>query len=527
MRAARVIVIGAGVGGLVTALELARRGLRVTLLEQAQAPGGKMREVDVAGAKADAGPTVLTMRPVLEEIFAAAGSSLESELELVPAGILARHAWSAEEQLDLHADPRRAAEAIGTFAGAREARGYLSFCAHARRIYQTLEQPFMRASRPSLLGLVHRAGWRGLLGLCRIQPFTTLWQALGEHFHDPRLRQLFGRYATYCGSSPFLAPATLMLVAHVEQEGVWMVRGGMQRVAEALARRAAAHGASLRYGACVAEVLIRQGRAAGVRLDSGEELPAEAVVVNADSAAVAGGKLGASIARTVPLLRPGQRSLSALTWVARARTRGFPLLRHNVFFSSNYAAEFADIFGQRRLPAHPTVYVCAQDRDERDEQAPHREARAGAPERLLVLVNAPPDGDRYPLDPLEIARCEKRAFSLLEHCGLQVARDGSQMHRTTPTDFERMFPGTGGALYGPASHGWMASFRRPDARTRMAGLYLAGGSTHPGPGVPMAALSGRLAAAALYEDLALTSRSRRVAMPGGTSTPSAMTGATD
>ena len=521
MRTDRVVVVGAGVAGLVTALELARRGLQVTVLERAGTPGGKMRVVEVGGARADAGPTVLTMRHVLEEIFDAAGSSLQSQLDLQPAAILARHAWSQSERLDLHADPHQSAAAIGAFAGPREARGYLTFCARARRIYQTLEHPFMRSSRPGPLSLMWRAGARGLPDLWRINPFTTLWQALGEHFHDPRLRQLFGRYATYCGSSPYLAPATLMLVAHVEQEGVWMVRGGMQRIAEALANLATAHGASLRYGAEASEVLTRAARVTGVRLSSGEELAADAVVVNADSAAVASGRLGASIAGAVPLLRPQQRSLSALTWVMRGRAAGFPLLRHSVFFSADYAAEFADIFRHRRLPRGPTVYVCAQDRGDRDAPAPP------GPERLLILVNAPPDGDRYPLDPVEIALCEKRTFALLEHCGLQLRRDGSQLQLTTPTDFERMFPATGGALYGPASHGWMASFRRPGSRTRVTGLYLAGGSTHPGPGVPMAALSGRLAAAALCTDLALTRPSRRTATPGGTSTHSAMTGSMD
>jgi 1-hydroxycarotenoid 3,4-desaturase len=236
------------------------------------------------------------------------------------------------------------------------------------------------------------------------------------------------------------------------------------------------------------------------------------VVLNADVAALADGKLGRAAAGAVSAPSPRARSLSALTWNLVARTEGFPLLRHNVFFSADYAAEFGDLFRHRRLPRRPTVYVCAQDRDD-------RESGLCEPERLLCLVNAPPNGDRGGPPPSEITSCEEQTFRLLEHCGLRIERRSETTVMTTPADFERLFPATGGALYGQASHGWMASFRRPGARSRMPGLYLAGGSTHPGAGIPMAALSGQLAAASLLEDLASRRRFHRVAMRGGMSTP--------
>jgi 1-hydroxycarotenoid 3,4-desaturase len=491
----RVVVIGAGVAGLVAALELAVRGIAVTVVERAGAPGGKMREVEVDGARLDAGPTVFTMRWVFEEIFAAAGTSVEAHLRLRPVEVLARHAWSDHERLDLFADVGLSAEAIGTFAGSAEAQRYLDFCARARGVYQSLEGPFIRSSRPSPLVLVQRFGLGRLGDLWRISPFATLWKALGEHFHDPRLRQLFGRYATYCGSSPFLAPATLMLVAHVEQDGVWLVEGGMHRIAVALASLAAHHGATFRYGSEATEIIVSNGRAAGIRLATGEELAADAVVSNADVAAVSDGRLGRAAAHAVPDVPRSARSLSAVTWSLHAQTEGFPLLRHTVFFSDNYAAEFDDIFRRSRLPAAPTVYICAQDRDDRDSRGPE------GPERLLCLVNAPPTGDTHPFDNAEIEQCAEQTFRRLERCGLHVRRRPENTLVTTPAVFDRLFPGTGGALYGRASHGWMASFSRPGATSRLPRLYLAGGSTHPGPGVPMAALSGRMAAATLLGDL--------------------------
>ncbi len=510
----RVAVIGGGVGGLVAALELACAGLDVVLLERAATPGGKLREVAVAGRQLDAGPTVFTMRWVFEAIFANAGAALSDHLTLHPASLLARHAWGADQRLDLFADLERSADAIGRFAGAAEARGFLAFSDEARRIYATLEVPFIRGARPSMGSLMRDAGMRALWG---IRPFDTMWKALSQHFADPRLRQLFGRYATYCGSSPFLAPATLMLVAHVERDGVWLVEGGMHRIAQALAGLAAAHGVKLRYGAEVAEVLLERSRVSGVRLADGERIAAEAVVVNGDAGAVAAGLLGPAVRGATPVVAARDRSLSAVTWATVARAAGFPLVRHNLFFSGDYAAEFRDL-AAGALPEQPTVYVCAQDRG--DDDALDFTASAG-PERLLCLINAPPTGDARPPTATEIERCADRSFRLLAQCGLTLTHEATET--TTPEGFHKLFPGTGGALYGPAVHGATATFKRPGARTRVPGLYLAGGSTHPGAGVPMAALSGRLAAASLLQDVAAknwvsTSRSRAAAMPGGMST---------
>jgi 1-hydroxycarotenoid 3,4-desaturase len=508
---ARIAIIGAGIAGLTAALDLSRQGFEVLVLEKAAAPGGKMREVQVAGQFMDAGPTVFTLREVFDQLFADAGTSVEQHLKLIPAQILARHAWAAGGELDLYADLQRSADAIGAFGGPAEAKNFLHFSRHARDIYQTLESSFIRASRPSPVDLVRRVGVRGLGGLWNIEPFTTLWQALGRHFADPRLRQLFGRYATYCGSSPFQSPATLMLVAHVEQAGVWYIEGGMHRLAATLARLAQQKGAYLAYSSAVKRIHLHSSRVSAVETDNGERIAVDAVVCNSDNNALASGLFGETVVRSVAATPLVARSLSALTWNLVARTEGFALARHSVFFSADYQAEFDDIFHRRQLPAAPTVYVCAQDRFDGGP------GFAAGEERLLCLVNAPAIGDIHSFESAEIETCEIKTFELLKACGLQIHRRPHASLVTSPTDFNRLFPATGGALYGPASHGWKASFTRPGSRSRIQGLYLAGGSTHPGPGVPMAATSGRLAAACIVEDRASITRSIPVAMPGGTS----------
>lgn len=515
---ARVLVVGAGVGGLVAAIELARRGVPVTVIERAERVGGKMREVVVGGRPVDSGPTVLTLRSVFDEVFASAGERLDDHLTLDKADLLARHAWTDGSTLDLFGDIDRSADAIGRFAGPRAAYGYRRFCEYARGIHEVVKGPFLFSEKPSLVSVVKAFGTIGVGALMKMDGTRTMWGALGDFFEDPRLLQLFGRYATYSGSSPFRSPATLNVIAHVEREGVWLVRGGIHRLAEALSGLAARLGVQIRTGAEVREILTEGGRVSGVRLASGEVVRGRAIVLNADAAALAAGLFGRSVKRAVDA--PGPRSLSAVTWSMVAEAEGFPLARHNVFFSDDYAGEFRSLFEQDAVPGSPTVYVCAQDRG--DAGLPEGAPRS---ERLFCLINAPAAGDRRALTPPEIQRCEMAMREVLSRCGLTI-RPSSPAVVTTPSDFERMFPATGGALYGAASHGWTAPFARPGARARTRGLYLCGGSAHPGAGVPMAALSGRLAASALVADLGSTSRSRTAVMPGGTWTPSATTAGT-
>jgi 1-hydroxycarotenoid 3,4-desaturase len=513
VRNARIVVVGAGIAGLSAAVDLAGAGFEVILLERSGAPGGKIREVQVAGRAMDAGPTVFTMPGVFEHLFQDAGDDFSQRVRLVPANILARHAWNSREQLDLFADPSRSAQAIGDFAGKREAQGFLRFVAQSQRIFRTLDPTFMRAPRPTPLQLAQRIGFKRWPELWNIQPFNTLWRSTGRYFRDPRLRQLFARYATYCGSSPFAAPATLMLIAHVEQAGVWYVAGGMHQLAVQLAQLAIRKGVTVRYNAEVRSIEVGKGRVSGIELRNGERLSADAVICNADNNALACGTFGAAVRSCVGATRPAARSLSAVTWNLLAKAEGFELAHHSVFFSSNYRGEFNDIFRRRRLPGSPSIYICAQDRC--DDIRPADTAL----ERLFVLMNAPATGDFHFFDPAEIDACKTSVFEMLESFGLRLKHHPSHCVATSPSDFNWMYPQTGGALYGPASHGWTTSFKRAGSRSTIPGLYLAGGSTHPGPGVPMAATSGRLAAACVKADYASIVASSQMAMSGGISMP--------
>lgn len=464
-----------------------------------------MRELTIAGRQIDSGPTVLTMRWAFEELFVRAGRCIQDYVDMVPLQVLARHGWPDGSRLDLFTDLEASAAAIEAFAGATEAEGYRRFCAHVERIHGIVEEPFLRSDRPTVRDVIARRGLRGMAEFASIDWHRSMWRALGGFFRDPRLRQLFARYATYYGSSPFRAPATINLIAHVERLGVWRVVGGMSRLADALAELARELGVDIRTGCSVDEIIVERGRCVGVSVDGGRsQLRADAVIVNAAPQALDAGRFGMATRGCVGLSEQ-PRSLSAVTWSMVARTRGFPLAHHTVLFSPDYPTEFAALERGAWPPVQPTVYVCAQDRD---DVGPDRgSSEFGSPERLLVLVNAPARGDdREDAIMSAMPRLEAETFAWLERCGLELDRSSEATISTTPSDFARLFPGTGGALYGTATHSMTAPFERPAARTRIPGLYLAGGGAHPGAGVPMVCLSGRIAGRAAAADL---SRSRR------------------
>jgi 1-hydroxycarotenoid 3,4-desaturase len=505
-----VVIIGAGVAGLTAATLLAAEDRAVVIVERDTTPGGKMAQVAIEGRGIDCGPTVLT----LADVFADLPVALPG---LTRADILARHFWSDGATLDLFSEPERTDAAIAAFAGPGDATGYRTFASAGATILDALEANFMRADKPATpLSLMWRGGFAKLAGFTRLDPYRSLAAMVADHFADPRLRQLFGRYTTYCGSSPFAAPATLALIAEVERRGVWLVEGGMHRLAETLLDAAIARGATARFGVAVDEVIIAGGHARGVRLADGSQIAASEVIVTADAAALADGRLGTRAARGRRRFKPKHRSFSAFTVAMLADAGDVPLVRHNIAFADDSRAEFAAL-AAGRIPDDPTVYLCAQDRGADADAARPRD---GA-EAMLIVVNAPADGDTHLYDESEIKRCMTAISRRLTRSGIPLAIDRSRCSISTPSDFERRFPATGGALYGRASHGWMASFRRSGARTGVKGLYCAGGSVHPGAGVPMAALSGRAAVRAIQADRASTSIFRRAAMPGGMSTRSA------
>ncbi len=490
----RTIIIGAGMAGLAAAISLASKGEEVVVFERQAISGGKMRTITAGSHHIDSGPTVFTMKYVFDELFALAGTRLDDHVTLNQCETLARHAWDDSGFFDLSANRQETRHEIAQFFSPQDAKGYDRFCTDSAAIYNTLKDTFIGAQRPSPLGLSNRVGFWRIPQLLQLQPFTSLMERLNNYFPDQRLQQLFGRYATYVGSSPYMSPATLMLIAHVEQEGVWLVNGGMHRLAQAMANIAVSKGAKIRTDCGVRSIMTQNSHACGIVCDTGEMVTAKRIIYCGDASNLTPDVIDIreGIPKPVP---PEKRSLSAITWSMEATVHNFPLHHHTVLFSPDYGAEFDAIFKHGRSPEKPTVYVCAQNRGDTANTTQK-------PESIFCLVNAPANGDRNRLSESELETCQHRMQTTLAHCGLNLTIHDQKI--TQPSDFETLFPGSGGALYGRAQHGWMASFARPGAKTKIPGLYLAGGSVHPGAGVPMATRSGMLAAEQIISDHALT-----------------------
>jgi 1-hydroxycarotenoid 3,4-desaturase len=517
MKEPTVVIVGAGIGGLAAALRLASAGVQVTVVEARDAPGGKMRTLPSVAGPVDAGPTVLTMRGVFDDLFAAAGERLEDHLGLVQLQVLARHYWRDGTVFDLHADPEVSAAGVRTVFGAKVEGEFRAFHARAARLFAAFDTPMMQAAAPSQADLVLRVARAP--GLVRdMAPWATLAGMLRGAFSEPKLAQLFGRYATYVGGSPYAVPALLALIAEAEMRGVWAVAGGMHALARAVEGLARARGAVFRYGEEVRRIEVQGGRAVAVQT-AGGRIAADAVLFNGDPRAIALGHLGEGVRRAVPVGGVSPRSLSAYVHAFAAVPRGVDLAYHTVFFADDPRAEFGPLMAGEH-PRDATLYVCAQDRAVQGQTI----SGPQGPERFEIILNAAPTGER-PDTEREIAQCQTQVFNRLETFGLNFSLQPGRESLTTPAGFERLFPGSAGSLYGRSPQGLTAGLKRPLARTGVAGLYLCGGGAHPGAGVPMATLSARHAAGAIMTDLGLQSTSRRTGMRGGMSTGSA-TGAT-
>jgi len=509
----RVIVIGAGMGGLAAAIRCAASGLKVTVLESASAPGGKARAVPSSIGAVDTGPTVLTMRHVFDALFALNGERLDDHVTLVSQPVLARHWWPDSPALDLTSDSDANAEAIAAFAGPREADAFRRFDRLAEDLFSAFDAPVMQAAKPDLPAIARAALAKPRLWPALV-PGRSLQGFLQSRFRDPRLIQLFARYATYVGGRPAHAPAVLSLIWRAEARGVWAVEGGLHTLAARLAALAQRMGVTFRFSTPATRIQRQNGRVTGVQIADGRTLPCDICIFNGDPAALAEGRLGTAAADSLPRNATRPRSLSALVWAFASEAQGpkaADLVHHNVFFTDDPTREFGPI-GAGRMPESPTLYLCAEDR---------AHGPTMGPERFEIILNAP--AALPALGPEDFRRCRQITFDRLSRMGLRLTPPGPEA-LTTPATLDRLFPASQGAIYGRSPEGTMASFQRPPARTALPGLYLTGGGAHPGAGVPMAALSAKHAAEAIMQDRISASKSAPTATHGGMSTASRMTG---
>jgi 1-hydroxycarotenoid 3,4-desaturase len=503
----RVAVIGAGIAGLACAVRLQAAGAQVTLLERHTKVGGKIRTVPSPAGPIDAGPTVLTMRHVFDDLFACAGERLDDHVTLIRQDVVARHFWPDGSTLDLHSDEALSVTAINDFAGSNAAQQFTRFCARTRRLFSAFDEPMMQAPEPRLGALTaHVLKHPGLIPA--MAPLSTLKSLLATSFDDPRLRQLFGRYATYVGGSPTHSPAILSLIWQAEAAGVWVIKGGMHKLTEALHGILAAQGGQIITGAHVERIDLQENVVTSVQLEDGTRLNCDILIHAGDPRALATGALGKATSHIAPQTTKSKRSFSARVLSFSATPIGPNLAHHNILFSASAEDEFTDLMAGR-VPRYPSFYICALDRGQN--------ADPPTLERFEIITNAPAALNDT-ADTKDLNRWLHQITQQMAAHGMTFSPTPTIASLTTPQNFAQMFPASAGALYGQTPHGLTAALQRPTARTFIPNLYLAGGGTHPGAGVPMATLSARHAVEAILNDHASTSRSSQTAMHGGMST---------
>lgn len=496
-----VVVIGAGVGGLATAARLSALGHDVTVLEQSEALGGKLGTLDLDGFLFDTGPSLVTMPDVFAELFADTGDPIETVLELRRLEVACRYRFADGTELDMPGHIEQIPDALDATLGSGTGEQWSRFLRRSKQVWDIARGPFLE-SPIDAAGIATLAA--NPLSLARVAPWRSLRGFGAVELQDARLRALLDRYATYTGSDPRRAPSALATVPYAEQAyGSWYVPGGLWRLGAAIAERAVERGARIRTGVRVTRILQDGARVAGVETADGERLAADVVVANADAQSVYGELLHSEGARRAakshakldPSLS-GFVMLLALDGLDEAAFDHGESTHHRVLFAEDYDAEFDAVFGVGRNAAsgpqpveRPTIYISAP---EDPETVPGPGSGA-----WFVLVNAPRHDPEHGVDWDEPGLAERYAASLLDLCaerGIDVRPHLRWMRIRTPADIERDTRSPGGSIYGTASNGARASFLRPANRQPVDGLYLVGGSAHPGGGLPLVVLSAAIVA---------------------------------
>lgn len=500
----RVVVIGAGVGGMVAALRLARAGHNVSVIEQNENVGGKLNvwEPDVPSVgrfRFDTGPHVLTMPWAISELFADLGEQMADHLDLVRMDPICRYHFADDVPFNAPADPEAAARAVGQrFPG--DEQGFRDLLAYAKNVHDATVAPFLRQDfAQAVRGIPTPTQWRQLAQFVKLAPWKTLHARINQHLRHDQLRQIFDLYALYNGSSPFQASAIFAVIAWVQWgDGTFYLRGGLRTYADALARLADKGGVTVRLNETVEQICVANGRVTGVKVSGGTAscVGADVVISNADPLT--------TFRDLVPLshrppafqddaLAKLEPSTSAFVLLLGVRG-GYDHLAHfNSFLPKNGDAEFDAIFA-RGVPADdPVIGVTCQSVTEPGCAPPGHT-------NLFVMTSPPALGAGFEWTPASTAAYRERVLCLLETRGnMPCLRERIVCEQVwTPETFARRYGAWRGSLYGLSSNGWRSAFLRPPNRAKtIRGLFFVGGGTHPGGGLPLVTLGGKIVAEAV------------------------------
>ncbi len=486
----KVAVIGGGLGGLSAAVRLANRGFDVELFERNDRLGGKMNRFEDQGFQFDTGPSLLTMPFVVDDLFQFIGKKREDYLTFEPIDPVCRYFWEDGASLDTSTETDRMRPEIAKLSP-KDAEQYEAFMNYGKRIYDLTADIFLYSAIHEPNKVINWKNFMTLFRAYQIDPMRTAHQGVSRFFKHPRIIQLFDRYATYNGSNPYQAPATLNIIPYVEYGlGSFYIKGGMFQLVTVLEKLACENGVNISTSAHVERILQQNKQVIGVQVN-GEKISADYVISNAD-VVVAYNELIDGFEKKRKKLNRFEPSLSGLVFLWGVKGEYDQLAHHNIIFPNDYAPEFESIFKEKQAPDDPTIYIAISSKTD----------KAHAPkghENWFVLLNMPYLAEGQQWDDI-VNRMRNFVLDKLKSNGLDVTDKVETEKVFTPQDFYDYYRSNRGSIYGIASNNKTTAFRRPANRSReIKGLYFVGGSTHPGGGVPLVMLSGKLSADLILE----------------------------
>jgi phytoene desaturase len=480
----KAIIIGAGIAGIATAIRLAVKGYTVNVYETNGQPGGKLAQFDQLGYRFDAGPSLFTMPQYVDELFRLAGKRPGDYFGYKKLDIVCKYFYEDGTRINAYANTKQFAEEVEAETGEPSA-SVVQHLNISSNIYSITNHVFLE--RPlHLLKTYFR--WDTLKSIFRfpqIDPFRTMHKANAAHFKDDRIAQLFDRYATYNGSNPYEAPATLNVIPHLEHHfGAYFPDGGMYSIVQSLVKLAEELGVLFHYGKKVEEIVIEKGKAIGIKAND-QLYKADIVVSNMDIWFTYNRLLS-----KYPQLHPKkilnqERSSSALIFYWGVK-KTFPNLDlHNIFFSADYKAEFNHIWKQQNISHDPTVYLNISSKYKPDD----------APtdcENWFVMINVPANNGQDWSELISGAR-KNIINKLSQNLGEDISQLIANESILDPRSIESKTSSYKGSIYGTSSNNQFAAFlRHANRSSKIKGLLFCGGSVHPGGGIPLCLLSAKI-----------------------------------
>ncbi len=507
-REGKIGVIGGGLGGLSAAVTLAARGYEVVLFEKSSWLGGKAAVLQQEGYRFDMGPTILTLPSVLRRIVAETGRNLDDELDLIRLDPQWRCFYDDGSVLDLLADTDAMTQVLEKYApDNKTASGYRKFLQFSERLNRITDRYYFWKSIGSIKDMMDVKSLfqtSVLKDVLRMGMGKTVAESIRSRIPDQRVAQMLDHFTQYVGSAPDASPAVLCSIAHMQtQEGIWYPRGGTRAVPELLERLCQDMDVEVRTKTDIKRInLSSKGSVTGVETESGETIPLASIVCNADTARTFRELLDHPRARNRFERRRHEAACSGVVLYLGLDQRYDHLLHHNFVFSHDHHEEFETIYRKGEPAPDPTCYLCAPAATEPEVAPPGGEA-------LYILVHTPylrPHHDWKEMLP----HYRKVIFDKLARTAGMTDLESRIRYQSwlTPQDIHERYRVLNGAIYGLASHGrFFGAFKPANRQSDIPGLYFAGGSAHPGPGMPMALMSGWIAADSLDRDKVVAQRS--------------------